>query len=131
VEVQISPAYGIPEPGHDGSGILTELRRAVVLGWIGPESCTDHGPAGGQRPARPPDMQSRDMAVANGLLPAGMLADLLYGEVNFDEALGVWDHKVLSHLALFSIFGVGSGKLQNILNPDTYNSYAVSSMRLG
>ena len=32
------------------------------------------------------------MAVADGLLPAGVLADLFYGQVNFDQAFGVLGH---------------------------------------
>ena len=46
VIVQIGPADGIPEPGHDGCGIGAEPGRAVLLGRIGPEGSTDHRPAG-------------------------------------------------------------------------------------
>jgi len=37
-------------------------------------------------------MQSGDVAVSDGLLPPGVLADALYGQVHFDEALGVGGH---------------------------------------
>jgi hypothetical protein len=42
------------------------------------------------------------MAVADGLLPASVGADALDGQIDFDEALGVfgWSHH---YLALFKI----------------------------
>ena len=68
------------------------FRRAIVLNRVGPEGGTDHGPAGGQRPSRPPDVEGGDVAVADGLLPAGVGADALDGQIDFDEALGVGGH---------------------------------------
>lgn len=91
-EVQVGPADGIPEPGHDDRGILPEPERAIFLGRVGPEGRADHRPADGQRPARPPDVQCGYVAVADGLLPAGVGADLLYGQIDLDEALGVRRH---------------------------------------
>ena len=58
----------------------------------GPEGSADHRPAGGQRSTGPPDVQCADVAMADGLLPAGMGADLLDGKVDLDEALGVLSH---------------------------------------
>jgi len=46
----------------------------------------------GQRAARPPDVQRGDVTMADGLLPASVGADLLYGQIDFDEALGVGGH---------------------------------------
>jgi hypothetical protein len=102
VKVQIAPANGIPETGHDGFGVFTELRGAVFLGRVGPEGSAENCPAGGQRPARPPDVQRGDVTVADGLLPAGVGADALDGQIDFDEALGVirWSHY---YHALFKI----------------------------
>jgi len=34
-------------------------------------------------------MQGGDVAVTDGLLPAGVLADSLYGQIDLDEALGI------------------------------------------
>jgi hypothetical protein len=47
MKVQIGPANGIPEMGHDGFGILPEFWRAIVLNGIGPKGCADYGPTGG------------------------------------------------------------------------------------
>lgn len=41
---------------------------------------------------RPPDVQRGDVAVPDGLLPASVGADLLYGQIDLDEALGVLGH---------------------------------------
>ena len=41
---------------------------------------------------RPPDVQRGDVAVPDGLLPASVGADLLYGQIDLDEALGVSGH---------------------------------------
>jgi hypothetical protein len=45
-------------------------------------------------------MQSRDVAVADGLLPASVLADLLYGQIDLDEALGVLSHYNRNNISL-------------------------------
>ena len=37
-------------------------------------------------------MQGGNVAVTDGLLPAGMLANSLYGQIDLDEALGVLGH---------------------------------------
>jgi hypothetical protein len=102
MKVQIGPANRIPEASHDSFGIHPEFRRTIVLNRVGPESGTDHCPAGGQRASGPPDVEGGDVAVADRLLPAGVGADALDGQIDFDEALGVirWSHH---YLALFKI----------------------------
>jgi len=53
-----------------------------------PQSCPDNRSAGCQRAPRQPDAHRADMPVPDGLLPPGMLADHLYGQINLDESLG-------------------------------------------
>jgi len=66
---------------------------SIILGRVGPEGSAYHRPAGGQRAPRPPDVQRGDVAVADGLIPAGVGADALEGQIDLDEALGEPAHR--------------------------------------
>src|SRR4029079_6444266 len=70
--------------GGDSEGL-----RAEWIGGIGPQSRADHRPTGCKRSSGPPDVQSRDVPVPNGLLPSRMRGDALDGKVHFDKPFGV------------------------------------------
>ena len=59
--------------------------RAKFVDGIGPQRGADHGTAGGQRSARPPDVQRADVPVADRLLAPGVGRDALDGQIDFDE----------------------------------------------
>ena len=83
VEVVGSPVV------HEAADGLTEGFRAQVVGRVGPQCGADHGPAGSQGSARPPDMECRDMPMPDRLLAPRMRRDPLDRQVNLDEASGV------------------------------------------
>jgi len=62
---------------------------ALLVRRVGPQRSANHRPARRQWPPRPPDVQRRDVAVADGLFPPRMGGDALDGQVHFDEAFGV------------------------------------------
>src|SRR5579883_375073 len=60
---------------------------------IGRNECgVDGGSAGYQRPTRPPEMKSRDMALANGLLPRCFGTHILDREVILDQPASLPGH---------------------------------------
>ena len=56
-----------------------------AVGGVVHQASKDDGAAGGQGPARPPEMQSAGMPMPNGLLPRRFGVDGVQGQVNFDE----------------------------------------------
>jgi len=49
------------------------------------------------------------MAVPDGLLPTGMLADSLYGQIDLDEALGILGHYNRNNISLDVLAPCGHG----------------------
>src|SRR5439155_19649530 len=68
---------------------VAEFLGAQRVGWVWPEGRQDDRPASRQRAPRPPDVEGRNVAVADRLLPPGVLADPLDWEVDLDQTLGV------------------------------------------
>ena len=54
----------------------------------------------------PPDVQGRDVTVADGFLPADVGADALDRQIDFDEALGVRSHGKSKDNKSLTIFGL-------------------------
>jgi len=88
-EIVVGRIKRIPEPVHLLRGGDDELLRAERVGRVRPERRAEHRPAGGERPARPPDVERGDVAVADGFLAPGMFGYLFYWKVDFDESFGV------------------------------------------
>src|SRR5262249_53221957 len=57
---------------HLLAGGISENLRTIPVRWIWPKSSAGNSSTSSKRPPRPPDMQSRDMPVANTLLPSRM-----------------------------------------------------------
>lgn len=77
---------------HQLCGGLAEALGAALVGGGRPQRSAENGAAGGQRPPRPPDVQRRDVPVADRFLPPGVGADAPDGQVDFDQALGILSH---------------------------------------
>lgn len=71
---------------------LAECGRAKFIGGIGPKCRANHRATRRERTSRPPDVERGNVSVANGFLAPRMGGDAFDGQVNFDEAFGVWGH---------------------------------------
>jgi hypothetical protein len=76
---------------------LARLRRLVGEffghgGRVVDELREDHRPAGGERPARPPQVQRARVAVADRLLACARLVDGIERQPDLDELAAGWGH---------------------------------------
>lgn len=70
---------------------------------VRPQGRADHRPAGRQGSPRPPDMQGRDVTVADRFLPPRMRGNPLDRQIDFYETFGV----VVRHSSARQLFQLG------------------------
>ena len=61
-----------------------------------------HSAIGGQRAARPPEMQRGGVDKANGFFARGLGVDILHRQCDFNEFLAVWGHLFLRDVGFFA-----------------------------
>src|SRR5262249_41626939 len=76
----------------DSRSTFAKSQWTLLVGRIRPQCRANHCPARGEGSPCPPDVQSGNMAVPNGLLPPRVGGNLLDREVDFDETLRDCNH---------------------------------------
>src|SRR5215475_8968765 len=97
------------EVGDQFCHLVAKFLWAVLIRWVWPERCTDHGATSRQRTPRPPDVKRRDMSMVDALLSACVFGDAFDGQINFDEAFWIAVHFIVyQHFKVMFVKSKGS-----------------------